>query len=116
MQVREPAMYAIEFQTHVKGGIIRIPPQYQEQLQNSVRVIILVEPPSPPHTLIDQLLANPLHVPDFQPLDRDALHSRTNLEELDALTDEMIDTSEIPPLTEVFFATAQWRVPQSKGE
>ena len=38
----------------------------------------------------------------------------TNLEELDALTDEMIDTSEIPPLTEAFFATAQWRMPQPK--
>ena len=38
----------------------------------------------------------------------------TNLEELDALTDDMIDTSEIPPLTEAFFATAHWRMPQSK--
>jgi uncharacterized protein (DUF4415 family) len=38
----------------------------------------------------------------------------TNLEELDALTDDMIDTSDIPPLTEAFFATAQWRKPQSK--
>ncbi|MBN2393730.1 MAG: hypothetical protein JXR84_23560, partial [Anaerolineae bacterium] len=27
MQVREPTMYAIEFQTHVKDGIIQIPPQ-----------------------------------------------------------------------------------------
>ncbi len=69
-------MYAIEFQAHVKGGIIRIPPQYQEQLQNSVRVIILVEPPSPSHTLIDQPLANPLHIPDFQPLSRDEIYVR----------------------------------------
>lgn len=38
----------------------------------------------------------------------------TNLEELDALTDEMIDTSDVPPLTEAFFATAQWRMPQPK--
>lgn len=38
----------------------------------------------------------------------------TNLEELDALTDDMIDTSEIPPLTEAFFAKAQWRMPQPK--
>lgn len=38
----------------------------------------------------------------------------TNLEELDALTDEMIDTSDIPPLTEEFFAKAQWRRPQPK--
>jgi hypothetical protein len=76
MQVREQTMYAIEFQTHVKDGIIQIPPQYQEQLQNSVRVIILVELPSSAHTFIDQLLANPLHIPDFQPLSRDEIYAR----------------------------------------
>jgi uncharacterized protein (DUF4415 family) len=38
----------------------------------------------------------------------------TNLEQLDAMTDDMIDTSDIPPLTEEFFATAQWRMPQPK--
>ncbi len=39
----------------------------------------------------------------------------TDLEQLDAMTDEMIDTSDIPPLTEEFFATAQWRMPQPKS-
>ena len=38
----------------------------------------------------------------------------TNLERLDAMTDEMIDTSDIPPLTEGFFAAAQWRMPTPK--
>lgn len=38
----------------------------------------------------------------------------TNLEQLDAMTDDMIDTSDIPPLTEEFFATAQWRMPKPK--
>ena len=38
----------------------------------------------------------------------------TNLERLDAMTDDMIDTSDIPPLTEEFFATARWRMPQPK--
>ncbi len=38
----------------------------------------------------------------------------TNLEQLDAMTDEMIDTSDIPPLGEDFFATAHWRMPQPK--
>jgi uncharacterized protein (DUF4415 family) len=36
----------------------------------------------------------------------------TNLEQLDALADDMIDTSDIPELTEAFFASAQWRMPQ----
>ncbi len=40
--------------------------------------------------------------------------TKTNLERFDAMTDNMIDTSEIPPLTEEFFATAKWRIPKPK--
>ena len=40
--------------------------------------------------------------------------TKTNLERFDAMTDEMIDTSETPPLTEEFFATAKWRMPKPK--
>jgi uncharacterized protein (DUF4415 family) len=38
---------------------------------------------------------------------------KTDLNRLDRMTDEMIDTSDIPPLTEKFFATAKWRMPKS---
>ena len=38
--------------------------------------------------------------------------TKTNLERFDAMTDEMIDTSEIPELTEEFFTTAKWRMPK----
>ncbi len=76
MQAKEKPMYAIEFQTHVKDGTIQIPPQYQDQLQDNVRVIILVEPSSPAHTFIDQLLAQPLRIPDFQPLSREEIYAR----------------------------------------
>lgn len=38
--------------------------------------------------------------------------TKTDLEHLDAMTDEMIDTSDIPPLSEKFFATAKWRMPK----
>lgn len=41
-------------------------------------------------------------------------NSKTNLDRFDALTDEMIDTSDIPPLTEEFFASAKWRMPKGK--
>ena len=41
-------------------------------------------------------------------------NSKTNLARFDALTDEMIDTSDIPPLTDKFFASAKWRMPSSK--
>ena len=38
--------------------------------------------------------------------------SKTNWEQIDALTDDMIDASDIPPLSESFFARAVWRKPQ----
>jgi uncharacterized protein (DUF4415 family) len=37
--------------------------------------------------------------------------SKTNWERIDALTDENIDTSDIPPLTDSFFDKAILRVP-----
>ena len=40
--------------------------------------------------------------------------TKTNLERFDAMTDDMIDTSDIPPLTEEFFTTAKWRMPKPK--
>ena len=40
--------------------------------------------------------------------------TKTNLERLDAMTDETIDTSDIPPLSDKFFATAKWRMPKVK--
>ena len=36
-------------------------------------------------------------------------HTKTNLDIFDAMTDDMIDTSDVPPLTEKFFSTAKWR-------
>ena len=41
-------------------------------------------------------------------------HTKTNWELVDALTDEMIDTSDTPLLTDEFFATAKWRMPKQK--
>lgn len=39
--------------------------------------------------------------------------SRTNWARIDAMSDEDIDTSDIPPLSEEFFANAQLRMPKS---
>ena len=39
--------------------------------------------------------------------------TKTNLARIDAMTDDEIDTAEIPALTDEFFATAKWRVPKS---
>jgi uncharacterized protein (DUF4415 family) len=40
--------------------------------------------------------------------------SKTNWAQVDALADEEIDTSDIPPLDESFFANAQVRLPRPK--
>ncbi len=39
---------------------------------------------------------------------------KTNLERIDAMSDDMIDTSDIPPLTDDFFVMAKWRMPKPK--
>lgn len=41
-------------------------------------------------------------------------HSGTNWERLEALTDEEIDTSDIPPLDDAFFANAKLHAPPGK--
>ena len=38
--------------------------------------------------------------------------SKTNWEMIDAMTDETIDRSELPPLDDAFFDRATWRMPQ----
>jgi len=40
--------------------------------------------------------------------------TRSNWTAVDALTDEDIDTSDIPPLDESFFAQAELRMPRTK--
>lgn len=37
--------------------------------------------------------------------------SKTNWERIDAMTDDEIDTSDLPPLTDEFFAKARWLMP-----
>jgi uncharacterized protein (DUF4415 family) len=40
--------------------------------------------------------------------------SETDWGRIDGMTDEAIDTSDIPPLDDRFFAVAQWRMPRRK--
>ena len=41
-------------------------------------------------------------------------HSKTNWAQVEAMTDEEIDTSDIPPLDDAFFANAKLRLPKGK--
>jgi uncharacterized protein (DUF4415 family) len=40
--------------------------------------------------------------------------SETDWKRIDQMTDEEIDTSDIPPLDDAFFAAAEWRLPEKK--
>jgi hypothetical protein len=42
--------------------------------------------------------------------------SETDWARIDLMTDEEIDTSDIPPLDDTFFATARWRMPENELE
>ena len=70
-------MYAVEFQTTIKNGVIGIPAEYQRNLNRSVRVILLAEDvPQATTGFIDQLLARPLRVKSFHPLTREEIYAR----------------------------------------
>ncbi len=68
-------MDMIEFRATVKNGKIEIPSEYRGRIKNRVRVIVMPEGETPErHNLIDELLAKPVKVQDFQPLKRDDLY------------------------------------------
>lgn len=70
-------MYAVEFQTTVKDGVIEIPPEYRGQIPGRVRVILLAdEMPKAAANMIDVLLAHPVEVQGFRPLSREEAHAR----------------------------------------
>ena len=69
-------MKAIEFQTRVENGAIRIPEKYKGQLTGNVRVVIMIEDRPAESSIIKELLANPLKIPDFKPLTRDEIYER----------------------------------------
>lgn len=69
-------MYAVEFQTTIKNGVIEIPVEYQRSLKQSVRVILLAEDEAQPtKNFIDHLLAQPLQIKNFRPLTREEVYA-----------------------------------------
>jgi hypothetical protein len=67
-------MIAIEFQTHIKDGVIEVPTEYRDQLVGTVKVIVLSQTPKKPQGIIAQLLAQPINDPLFTPLTRDEIY------------------------------------------
>ena len=70
-------MHAIEFQTTINQGMIKVPEQYLHQLSKHAKVIVLMEEePSPPKGVLAQLLERPLKRRHFKPLRREEIYER----------------------------------------
>jgi hypothetical protein len=70
-------MYAVEFMTRIKEGVIEVPEVHRERFKDNVRVILLSEEEIQENDdMIATLLARPLTVPDFIPLTREDAHAR----------------------------------------
>jgi hypothetical protein len=69
-------MYAIEFKADISNGVIEIPPQYRDKMQTHVKVILLSdEATNDTHDIIDDLLASPIKISEFKPLNRDEIYT-----------------------------------------
>ena len=87
MQRAERLIFAIEFQSKIRDGIIEVPAEYRERLRrqsgdDTVRVIVLTGEAAEMHESSDQpdilyqLLNNPIQLKSFRPLKRDETHER----------------------------------------
>ncbi len=62
-------MYAFEFKTKIKNGMIEIPEKFREKLKNNVKVILLTEYIADTQSdIIEELLESPLKIIDFSPV------------------------------------------------
>ena len=76
---RRRVMYALEFVTKIKEGMIEVPEAHRKRFKDNVRVILLSEEEEQrpeDDDMIATLLARPLTVPDFTPLTREDAHAR----------------------------------------
>ena len=69
-------MFTIEFQARIDNGAIEVPEEFRDRLKGSVRVIVVGEAESSSDGMIDELLARPLQIPEFRPLNRNEIYAR----------------------------------------
>lgn len=67
-------MFAIEFQTQIKNGIIEMPTEYQNRINGLVRVIVLAPERAQRTGIIARLLEHPIQDDNFVPLTRDGIY------------------------------------------
>lgn len=71
-------MYAFEFKTKIKNGMIEIPEKIRKKLKNNVKVILLSEYLTDKQSdVIEELLESPLKLTDFRPYNRDEIYDRS---------------------------------------
>ena len=71
-------MYAVEFRTKIKDGIIEVTEKYRKKLKYSVKVILLTEDTDDATSdMIESLLESPLKISDFSPFKREEIYDRT---------------------------------------
>ena len=69
-------MYAIEFKTRIKNGIIDITNEYRDELEEDVKVMILKEEKKEETNMIDQLLDTPVKIKKFKPFSREKIYEQ----------------------------------------
>jgi len=76
-------MFAIEFKTKIKNGVIELPKRFRDSITDTVKVIILKEVPPPHETgiiikpdIIEKLLASPLEIQGFHAMKRNEIYAR----------------------------------------
>jgi len=67
-------MDAIEFQARIDNGAIEVPEEYRDRLKGPVRVIVVRQEEMSGSNMIDELMAEPLAIPDFRPLSRNEIY------------------------------------------
>lgn len=71
-------IYAVEFTTEIKEGVIEVPEAHRQRFGNTVKVILLAEEQiEEDGDMIARLLADPFDVPGFEPLMREEAHARS---------------------------------------
>jgi len=72
-------MYAIEFSTRIKNGVIEIPEKFRRKLKDNVKVILLTEyMPDTSSDIIEELLESPLKITDFKPYKREEIYRNSS--------------------------------------
>lgn len=69
-------MYAFEFRTKIKDGIIEIPKTYRNKIKDNVKVIVLTEENKASINMIDKLLSSPIKAEKFTALSREEIYER----------------------------------------